>query len=278
MPAERKTLVDYAANIHEVSINRACKLLKVSRSVYSYVPNLALSDREIKRVLTALAEKHCRYGFKKMFQKTRQLGFQWNHKRVYRVYCELKLNLRKKPKKRLPSRIKVKLVQPDKPNTSWSLDFMSDALINGRKFRTVNILDDWNREAMGIKASHTLPAERVTDYLDWLAMQRGYPKQLRVDNGPENISERMRVWAHGHGVRIQYIQPGKPAQNGYIERFNRTYRDEILDMYVFKNIAEVQSYTDKWLLEYNGERPHESLGNLTPWAFAKRLVSTDALY
>lgn len=263
---------------HEVSENRACRLLNISRSVYRYERQLSCDD-EIRQMLNELAARHRRYGFEKMFQKIRQRGYRWNHKRVYRVYCELKLNLRRKPKKRLPSRNKVALTQPERINMSWSLDFMSDALMSGQRFRTLNILDDCNREALGIKASISLPSKRVTEFLDWIAARRGYPLQLRLDNGPENISNEMVLWAKKHGVYIHYIQPGKPAQNAYIERFNRTYREEVLNMHLFKNITEVQAITDQWLLEYNGERPHESLGNLTPWAFVReQLVSTNALY
>lgn len=235
-------------------------------------------DDAIKEVLKGLADKHRRYGFEKMFRKIRQRGFRWNHKRVYRVYCEMKLNLRRKPKKRLPAREKVALAQPEKINMSWSLDFMSDALRSGRRFRTVNVLDDCNREALGIKASISLPAKRVTEFLDFIANRRGYPLQVRVDNGPELLSAEFTGWAKKHNVHIRYIQPGKPAQNAYIERFNRTYREEVLDMFLFKNINEVQSITDRWRKEYNNERPHEALGHLTPQAFMGQSVSTYALY
>lgn len=252
-------------------------MLNISRSVYHYKPKLA-NDIEIKQTLKELAEKHRRYGFKKMFHKIRQRGYQWNHKRVYRVYCDMRLNLRRKPKKRLPSREKIALAQPGRMNMSWSMDFMSDALINGRRFRTVNVIDDCNREALGIKANVSLPAKRVIEFLDLIACQHGYPLQLRLDNGPENISRDMAAWAKKHGIHIHYIQPGKPAQNAYIERFNRTYREEVLDMYLFRNIAAVQAITDKWLREYNNDRPHESLGNLTPKGFKRQLVSTNALY
>ena len=271
-------LVDYVINTHQASLHRVCKLMNFSRSVYHYQP-LLNDDELIKETLNELVEKYPRYGFKKLFQKTRQRQFSWNHKRVYRIYCELGLNLRRKAKKRLPSRNKITLAAPEQINISWSLDFMSDALLCGRRFRTVNVIDDCNREALRIKASHSLPAVRVTAFLDEIACQRGYPLQLRVDNGPENISKEMVLWAKQHGVYIQYIQPGKPAQNAFIERFNRTYREEVLDMYLFKNIAEVQVITDKWLQEYNNERPHESLGNLTPLGYIKKpLVSTNALY
>jgi putative transposase len=244
-------------------VKRACKLLNISRSVYGYRCKKK-EDAEIRKLLQTLAEKYKRYGFEKMFQKIRQRGFGWNHKRIYRVYCEMKLNLRRKPKKRLPSREAVKLMQPKAINMSWSLDYMGDALMNGKRFRTANVLDDCNREALGIKASFSLPAERVTEFLDQIAENRGYPKQLRVDNGPENISHVMVDWAKKHNVSILYIQPGKPAQNAYIERFNRTYREEILNMYLFRNISEVQHITEKWRQEYNDERPHQSLGHLTP--------------
>lgn len=259
-------------------MNRVCRLLKISRSVYHYKAKLA-NDSEIKEALQSLAEQHRRYGFAMMFQKIKQRGHQWNHKRVYRVYCEMQLNLRRKPKKRLPSRERIKLVQPKKMNISWSLDYMSDSLMSGKKFRTVNVLDDCNREALGIKASISLPSKRVTEFLDMIGSRRGYPLQLRVDNGPENIAKEMVEWAEKHGVHIHYIQPGKPAQNAYIERFNRTYREEVLSMHLFRSINDIQEITDKWVQEYNGERPHQSLGNLTPWEYAeKQLASTNGLY
>jgi putative transposase len=271
-------LAEQAMAAHQVSVNRACRLLGISRSVYHYKLKLS-DDDQIRQTLGELADKHRRYGFGLMFQKVRQRGHGWNHKRVYRVYCEMRLNLRRKPKKRLPCRNKVALVSPSKMNVSWSMDYMSDALMTGKKFRTVNIIDDCNREVLGIKASVSLPAKRVTEYLELIACRQGYPLQLRVDNGPENISKEMVTWARNHHVSLRYIQPGKPAQNAYIERFNRTYREEVLDMYLFKNIAEVQAITDNWLREYNYERPHQSLGNLPPKEYIKRqLVSTNPLY
>lgn len=247
-------------------------MLRLSRSVYGYEPKKKAEDSLIKQELLALTEQHKRYGFWKLYPILRRNGFCWNNKRVYRVYCELKLNLRKRPKKRLPSREKLALIQPKQTNTCWSLDYMSDALMNGRRFRTANVLDDCNREGIGIRAGFSLPAERVTEFLDEIAAMRGYPDRLRVDNGPENISIVMTNWARNHGVTIQYIQPGKPAQNAYIERFNRTYREEILDMNLFHDISHVQEITNDWLMKYNGERPHESLGNLTPWEFSEKLA------
>jgi putative transposase len=142
-----------------------------------------------------------------------------------------------------------------------------------------NSIDDCNREALGIQASVSLPAVRVTEFLDRIAFSRGYPSRLRLDNGPENVSHEMTRWAQEHQVHIHYIQPGKPAQNAYIERFNRTYREEVLSMHLFKNIEEVQAITDDWLQEYNTERPHQSLGNLTPHNYRQTLENSSyALY
>jgi putative transposase len=208
-----------------------------------------------------------------MFRWLRRQGYEWNHKRVYRFYRELSLNLRIKPKKRLPNRTPIPLHQPLSPNLFWSMDFMSDSLASGKKFRTLNILDDFNREALAIEIDYSLPAERVVRTLEQVALLRGYPTILRVDNGPELISKRLLEWADEHGVTINHIQPGKPAQNGYIERFNRTYREDILDQYLFSNLTEVRDLTDEWLIMYNGERPHSSLNNQTPWEVLNKKVA-----
>lgn len=238
-----------------------------------------MDDSEIADQIKEIAYKHKRYGFRKIFRILKRRGYDWNHKRIYRIYRALGLNLRKKPKKRLPNRKKVALEQPISPNQTWSLDYMSDALQNGRRFRTVNIIDDFNREALAVKAFRTLPSTRVIQILDDIAMHRGYPQKVRMDNGPENISKRLRLWAEKHHVELQYIQPGKPAQNGYIERFNRTYREEILDMNIFVDLIDVQTMTDEWLIEYNTQRPHCSLNDLTPAEFKDlKKVSTFELY
>jgi putative transposase len=251
--------------------------MRLSRSVWGYQRKLA-DDAAIECALKKVVEKHRRYGFRKIFQKLKQLGFTWNHKRVYRVYCTMKLNLQRKPKKRLPTRKKVALSVPETMNITWSLDYMSDALENGKRFRTVNVIDDCNRAVLGIKASTFLPSQQVTQFLDCVALQHGYPQKLRMDNGPENISKVMKQWADLHSIELKFIEPGKPAQNGYIERFNRTYREEVLDMYLFKNIEEVQHITDQWMNEYNNERPHHALRNLTPAEYVRRQNSTSELY
>lgn len=242
----------------------------MSRSGFRYQAKKP-DDREIQIELQAIAERKPRWGFRKMFAYLKNQGFRWNHKRVYRVYCEMKLNLRVKPKKRLPSRDPKPLVVPEAANISWSLDFMSDSLESGRAFRTLNVIDDFNREALWIEVDTSLPAERVIRVLEILALWRGYPQQLRIDNGPELISHKLAAWAKKHKVELAFIQPGKPAQNAYIERFNRTYREDILDAYLFSTIQEVQAITKDWLEEYNTVRPHAALGGLPPYQYAAKL-------
>jgi putative transposase len=250
----------------------------LSRSVFCYRARLQ-DDAAIEDALKKLADKYKRYGFRKIFHKIRTLGFTWNRKRVYRVYRSLKLNLKIKPKKRLLAREKITLREPIMLNNTWSLDYMSDACMDGKRFRTINVIDDCSRESLGIKASRSLPSYAVTAFLDEIAQHRGkYPQEIRMDNGPENIAKNMKIWAKRHNIKLSYIQPGKPAQNGYIERFNRTYREEVLDMYLFRNLQEVQRITNEWISEYNSERPHHSLGNLTPHEYAKTKFSTFKLY
>ena len=241
-------------------------MLKISRTAYRYQASKQ-DDGEISELLLLIAERKPRWGFKKMYHYLRNQGYGWNHKRVHRVYCELGLNLRVKPKKRLPSRDPKPLVQPEAANLSWSLDFMSDSLMNGRAFRTLNIIDDFNREGLWIEVDTSIPAERVTRVLEMLALWRGYPQQIRMDNGPELISRTLEDWAAQRGVVLDFIEPGKPAQNAYIERFNRTFREEVLDAYLFSTIQEVRDIVEEWLEEYNAIRPHEALGGVPPYQY-----------
>ena len=246
----------------------ACEAFCISRCTYYYQPRL-IDDSEIIEALTVLAQRHPRYGFRKLFKRLRLLGHGWNHKRVYRIYCALKLNLRRKTKKRLPTRNPEPLAVPTSSNDCWSMDFMSDNLYSGRHFRTFNVIDDYNRELLAIEIDLSLPSLRVIRVLDRIAEYRGYPKRLRQDNGPEFISHALELWAERHGVKLDFIKPGKPTQNAFIERFNRTYRNEILDCYLFNSLTEVREITDSWIEEYNYERPHESLNDLPPKIYEK---------
>ncbi|PMG45077.1 transposase [Shewanella sp. 10N.286.52.B9] len=262
-PAERKVLAHYAINEFGLGVVLACDALSISRCTFYYQLK-RIDDNDIIEAVSGITEKHRAYGFRKIFKRLRLLGHQWNHKRVYRVYCGLKLNLRRKGKKRLPSREPEPLAVPVKANDCWSMDFMSDNLFSGKSFRTFNVIDDYHREALAIEVDSSLPAQRVIRVLDRIAAYRGYPKRLRQDNGPEFISHALEIWAEQHGIKLDFIKPGKPTQNAFIERFNRTYRNEVLDCYLFNSLTEVREITDSWLEEYNYDRPHELLNNLPP--------------
>ncbi|MCT1526935.1 integrase core domain-containing protein [Sphingobacterium hotanense] len=174
------------------------------------------------------------------------------------------MNRRRKTRRRLPTRVKQPLSIPDKPLKTWSLDFMSDVLTNKRKFRTLNIIDDFNRRAIAIEVAHSMPASKVTYLLERIIKEQGKPSRFRTDNGPEFISREFREWCADKEIEIQYIQPGRPMQNAYIERFNRTFRESILDAYLFEDTLQVQILAEEWLQDYNYKRPHESLGGKTP--------------
>lgn len=246
-----------------MSERSACGTIELSRTVYRYEP-LPNRDVEIQETLGQLAGTHPEMGFGKFFSMIRRQGKTWNHKRVHRVYCEMKLNKRRKHKRRLPTRNPAPLSVPDAVNECWSADFMSDALWDGRRFRTFNVVDDCNREALGIEIDLSLPAQRVVRVLDQIALWRGLPRRLRIDNGPEFTAVALADWAERNGVELEFIKPGKPMQNGFIERFNRTYREAVLDMYIFESLNDVRSQTEKWLEIYNHHRPHDSLGGMPP--------------
>lgn len=179
----------------------------------------------------------------------------------------MKLNLRITRRKRLPKRYPAVLAEPDAPNQCWSMDFMSDALLSGQRFRTLNVIDDYNREALAIEIDTSLPALRVISVLEQIADWHGFPARIRIDNGPEFISTKLMAWAQAHDVLLDFIQPGKPAQNAYIEWFNRTYREEVLDFYLFQSLKEVREITRQWISSYNQERPHDALNGMTPTAY-----------
>jgi putative transposase len=260
-------LATYAIEEHAVSERRACRLVGLSRSIYRYQARRP-DDTAIQQQLTALAKQHRRWGFDKMMDWLRGQGYPWNHKRVYRVYCELGLNRRIKPKKRLPTRHPKPLAQPEAANECWSVDFMSDSLTDGCAFRTLNVIDDFNREALWIEVDTSLPARRVIRVLEQLAAERGYPHRIRSDNGPEFIAQALADWVDDRPLAWDFIKPGKPAQNAYIERFNRTYREDVLDAYLFDTLEEVRALTDVWMEDYNAVRPHAALGGVTPFGFA----------
>lgn len=254
-----------AVSQHGVSIALACRAFQISETCYRYERKLSDENAEIADWLVRLTANRRTWGFGLCFLYLRNVkGYGWNHKRVYRIYCELELNLRIKPRKRLKRDKPDALAVPDAPNHTWSMDFMADQLADGRSFRALNVLDDFNREGLGIEVDFSLPAERVVRSLNRIIEWRGKPGTIRVDNGPEYISGKLITWAEKRGIHIEYIQPGNPQQNAYIERYNRTVRGEWLSQNIFETIGEAQEQATEWLWTYNNDRPNMGIGGITP--------------
>jgi putative transposase len=209
-----------------------------------------------------------RRGFPKIFDAIRRKKFKWNHKKVYRVYKENELQLKHRKKQRILMAERKPMPKASRLNEVWSIDFMSDSLSNSRKFRTFNVLDDFNREALTIEIDTSLPSARIIRSLEVIGSERGFPKYIRSDNGPEFISHCFRKFCCTHRIRHRRIEPGKPQQNNYIERFNRSYREDILDMYAFAGLRQARELTSEWLIEYNYDRGHDSLGGKSPVEYA----------
>jgi len=252
-------------------VARACEALRCSRSGW-YRPVAAgrPGDEEVVTKLNEVVARHGRWGFWKCFHWLRQRGAHWNHKRVLRVYRAMRLNLPRRAKRRLPTRVRQPLDAVPQADRSWSMDFMHDTLWCGKRFRTLNIFDEGVREVLAIEVDSSLPAERVIRVLDQLRESRPQPVQIRVDNGPELISSKLVAWCETHRVKLHHIQPGKPTQNAYIERFNRTLRNEVLDAHIFHSLSQVRDLIHDWMTAYNEERPHDSLGNLPPRLFSQQ--------
>lgn len=256
-------LVQFMKEEHGVSERQACKALSVPRSSQQYKVQ-PKNDVPIINELQGLVSRHPAIGFWQSYFRLRRQGFIWNHKRVYRVYTGLQLNIRRRFKKRLPIRVKQALFQPDAMNDVWSIDFMSDSLWSGRKFRLLNIVDDYNREILAMEADFSLPALRVVRVLEYLKEFRGLPRMIRVDNGPEFISHTLDQWCRQNGISLTYIQPGKPMQNGFIERCNGSIRKEFLNANIFYTLTQVREKIEEWMVDYNHHRPHEALGYRAP--------------
>lgn len=189
----------------------------------------------------------------------------------------MKFNIRRRAKKRLPERIKLPLSVPSSPNQMWSLDFMSDSFTDNRKFRLLNVIDDFNRESLAIEADTSLPSLRVIRVLERLIEQRGKPANIRCDNGPEFISHKLQQWCQDRKITLRYIQPGEPTQNAYIERNNGSLRRELLNAYLFTTLREVREMTREWQIDYNNSRPHKALGYLSPYQYYEQWLNSKAM-
>ena len=249
------------------------------RAWYSDDPAEKRLQRDVAVIdeLNKLVEKHPRWGFWKYFYALRLAGHRWNHKRVWRIYCCMKLNQKRRTKRRLPDRPKTPLDGLSMPNYTWSFDFMSDTLYSGYRYRVLNIIDEGTREALDITVGTSLPAGRVVRVLDGLIAEYGKPRRIRVDNGAEMTSSTFVQWCERQQIQIVYIQPGKPNQNAYIERFNRSFRHEVLDANLFRTLGEVREIAWAWQISYNEERPHAALGNIPPAEFKRLITAGDSI-
>jgi putative transposase len=221
-------------------------------------------DETLMDSLRQLVDKHPAIGFWKCYYRLRRNGITCNHKRLYRVYKLLGLNIRRRVKRRLPARVREPLLVPATLNQGWSMDFISDSLVDGRRFRILNVIDDYNRESLALEIDTSLPALRVIRVLERLKAMRGNPAVIRVDNGPEFISDKLHQWCEDNGIKLLFIQPGKPVQNAFIERNNGSLRKELLDAYLFGSLHEVRVMAEEWRQDYNCQRPHQSLGFVPP--------------
>ncbi len=240
-------------------IQRACRVVGLSWATY-YRPviNWAQRDAPVIEAVTLLGATKPHWGFWNYVDRVRLDGQRWNHKRLWRAYCHRRLNLPRRTKKRLPVRLRQPLEVIPQPNVVWAVDFMSDTLYGGRRFRTLNVLDEGVREGLAIEIDPSFPAERVIRTLEQVVAWRGLPKAIRLDNGPEFIAERFMAWCAERTIELRHIQPGKPDQNAFIACYNRIDRTEVLSAYVFESFDQVREISAEWLQSYNEEWPHDA--------------------
>ncbi len=262
----RRHVVGFVRDGFGVSQRRSCAVLGVNRSSCRYVSRRP--DDPIREPLRVLAARRPRFGYRRLTILLRREGWVANHKRVYRVYRQEGLAVRRKRRKKLAAGARVVLPLPVRPNERWSMDFMGETLASGRTFRTLNIVDDASRECLAIEVDTSLSGTRVTRVLDRIAATRPLPVMIVSDNGPEFTSKVLDAWAYERRVQIHFIRPGKPVENAFVESFNGKFRDECLNENWFLGLADAREKIETWRLDYNQVRPHSSLGDRTPTEYA----------
>ncbi len=269
-PTARREAVHWIREKFEISERRACALVGAHRSMVRYVARR--DDGALREQLLELASKRPRFGYRRLHALLApDDGQAVNLKRVYRIYREEGLAVRRKKRKQVAGANRLPRAVPVRANEQWSMDFMSDGLSSGRKFRTLNVLDDGTRECLTIEVDTSLNGDRVTRVLDRIAESRPLPKGIVVDNGPEFTSRALDQWAHRHGVELRFIRPGKPVDNCFVESFNGKFRDECLNAHWFTSLWSARRLIQEWVQDYNEVRPHSSLGNRPPAVFAAAL-------
>lgn len=250
-----------------LSERRACRLVGIARTSCRYEPQRLEPEEKLKARLCTLAGERRRFGYRRLTVLLRREGWAVNHKRVYRLYREAGLGVRRRKRKRIGAGERQALAIPTRQNERWSMDFISDALSDGRKFRSLNIVDDFNRECLAAEVDTSITGPRVVRVLERLRERRGLPQILVTDSGPEFAGQALDVWAYGQGVKLHFIEPGKPVQNAFIESFNGKMRDECLNEHWFLSLGEARETIEAWRQDYNEVRPHSALGNRTPQEF-----------
>lgn len=251
-----------------LSQRRACLAMGLQRSSCQYRSQRAAPTELLAR-LRALATKRPRFGYRRLCVMLRREGHVVNHKRVYRLYREEGLSLRRKTRKRFRAGVRTLLPAPSRPNERWSMDFVSEVTSSGRRFRVFTLVDDFTRESLTLVADTSLGGARVARALEFVAVERGLPELIVTDNGPEFTGRALDTWCYQQGVKHHFIRPGKPVENAYIESFNGKFRDECLNQHWFLSLEDARRIIAAWLVDYNEARPHSSLDGMTPKEYAE---------
>ena len=274
-PRAKREAVRVVREEGQLSERRACGLIGMNRGSWRYQQKdrneIALRSR-----LRALAGERPRFGYRRLHRMLRREKWMVNHKRVYRLYREEGLAMRQRKGKRFRAKARVPLALPTRANQMWTMDFTRDSLASGRKFRTLNLMDGYTREALWIEVDTSLPGLRVVQVLERVAQERGLPEAIQVDNGPEFISRVVDQWAYANGVVLHFIDPGKPVQNAFIESFNGKFRDECLNQSWYTSLEDARQIIEAWRMDYNTVRPHSSLGYRTPEEYAAGVAARPA--
>lgn len=265
-PTQKRAVVHFFRVGFQVSERRACQVARVSRSSYRY-RSVARDQSALRVRLRDLASARVRYGYRRLHILLRREGWHVNHKRVYRLYREEGLAIRVKRKKKRTCAPRVVPAPAQRPQERWSMDFLSDSLADGRRFRVLTLVDNVSRVSPAITVDVSLTGDRVVAILDGLRLSCGVPERIAIDNGPEFISKALDAWAYRNGVRLEFSRPGKPTDNAFAESFNGRVRDECLDQHWFASLEEARQIIEAWRIEYNTERPHRSLGQQAPAAW-----------
>jgi len=272
-PTRKRALVRELLGQHPIGVRRACGLLRLHRASW-YYRHHGRDDTAIRMRLRELAQTRPRFGYYRLHVMLRREGWVVNRKRVYRIYREEGLTVRLTPRRKRASHLRIVPPRPSQVNERWSMDFVVDTLLDGRRFRALTVVDNYSRHSQIIEPDFTLTGTKVVAALERVTKQHGYPRMITVDNGNEFTSKALDAWAYAHGVKLDFIRPGKPVENAVIESFNGRFRDECLNTQVFVSLHDARQKIEAWRIDYNEHRPHGSLGDLTPQEFPEQTAQT----